>query len=185
MNSQSGTGSGTDQVLWIKGRGANTKLQDVTARDRGAIARLVLDPEQEQFAGSVDAIFDELQASKHPEFEHPFAIVADTEKIGFFILRERPAVPIWAPHDVITLHSFRIGRPYQGAGFGRAGVALAVSWIRQNRPDARQLMLAVNIRNAPARALYIKCGFVDTGATFRGPIGEQHILALDITPGDT
>ncbi|WP_027062618.1 GNAT family N-acetyltransferase [Mesorhizobium loti] len=161
------------------------KLDDIDLRpvsifDRAAIRRLVLDPEQEQFAGSVDAIFDGLQNSRHPDLEHPFAIVALGLRIGFFILREKEALPDWAPREVITMHSFRICRTHQGKGYGRAGSDLAIAWMRHNRTDVRQLMLAVNARNALARAVYLKSGFIDTGAIFRGPIGDQHLLSLDV-----
>jgi cysteine synthase A len=81
---------------------------------------------------------------------------------------------------VVTLHSFRICRAWQSKGYGRAGTTLAVAWVRQNRPEVEQLMLAVNTRNVVARAVYLNCGFIDTGATYRGPIGEQHILSCDI-----
>ncbi|WP_292443321.1 GNAT family N-acetyltransferase [Mesorhizobium sp.] len=148
--------------------------------DRAAIKKLALDPEQEQFAGSVDVIFDQLQNSRRPEFEHPFAIVALKKKVGFFILREKKALPEWAPGDVVTLHSFRICRACQGKGYGRAGADLAISWVRRERPDVRQLMLAVNTRNAPAKLAYLKAGFIDTGEIFHGPIGDQNILAAKI-----
>ncbi|QPC95767.1 GNAT family N-acetyltransferase [Mesorhizobium sp. INR15] len=152
----------------------------VTVSDRAAIKKLVLDPEQEQFAGAVDAIFDDLQNSRYPDMQHPFAIVARGKTVGFFILREKEAVPDWAPCGVVTLHSVRICRACQGKGYGRAGTDLAISWVRQNRPDVRQLMLAVNERNVHAASVYLKAGFVDTGAIFRGPIGDQHILAFCI-----
>jgi RimJ/RimL family protein N-acetyltransferase len=155
-------------------------LHSVAISDRASIRSMVIDPEQEQFAGSVDAIFDQLQSSRHPESEHPFAIVDRGTRVGFFILREKHATPDWAPHDVVTLHSFRICRASQGQGFGRAGVELAISWIRQNRPNAKRLMLAVNALNMLAKAVYLNCGFIDTRTVVVGPIGKQHILAIDI-----
>ncbi|WP_217579078.1 hypothetical protein, partial [Mesorhizobium sp. GbtcB19] len=79
--------------------------------------------------------FDDLQNSRFPDMEHPFAIVASGRRVGFFILREKQAVPDWAPGGVVTPHSFRISRVWQGKGYGRAGVDLAVSWVRWNRPD--------------------------------------------------
>lgn len=152
-------------------------LQPVTVSDRSAIEQLVLDPEQEQFAGSVATIFEELQDS---EEEHPFAIVTRGKSVGFFILREKHLLPLWAPDGVITLHSFRICNACQRRGFGRAGVELAISWIAKNRPGVARLMLAVNARNLAARSTYLKCGFVDTGEIFPGPIGNQHILGIAI-----
>lgn len=153
-------------------------LRPVTILGRAAIKKLVLDPDQEQFAGSVDAVFDGLQTSRYPHQEHAFAIVVSSKTVGFFILRERQVLPDWAPRGAVTLHSFRISSTCQGKGYGRAGVDLAISWVRHNRPDVRQLMLAVNARNVPAKSLYLKAGFVDTGSIFRGPIGDQHILAF-------
>ena len=153
-------------------------LRAVTALDRDEIRKLTLDPDQEQFAGLVDDVFDALQTSPHPKMEHPFAIVAGTRTVGFFVLREKRALPDWAPRDAVTLHSFRICQACQGMGYGRAGIALATSWVRDRRRDAPQLMLAVNARNVPAKALYRKSGFCDTGDIVHGPIGDQHILAL-------
>jgi GNAT superfamily N-acetyltransferase len=155
-------------------------LSPVTISDRLAIKQLELDPEQELFAGVVDAIFDDLQNSQYPDLEHPFAIVVLEKRAGFFILREEEALPDWAPRGVVTLHSFRVCRTCQGKGYGRAGADLAISWVRQNRPDVRQLMLAVNARNVLAKSAYLKMGFNDTGEIFRGPVGHQHILSVEI-----
>jgi cysteine synthase A len=153
-------------------------LRTVTVLGRDEIRQLTLDSEQEQFAGSVDAVFDALQASPYPRMEHPFAIVAGTRTVGFLVLREKLALPDWAPHGAVTLHSFRIRQAFQGMGYGSAAVALAISWVRARRRAASQVMLAVNARNAPARALYLKSGFVDTGRIVHGPVGDQHILAF-------
>ncbi|MDQ0333058.1 cysteine synthase A [Mesorhizobium sp. YL-MeA3-2017] len=153
-------------------------LRAVTVLDRDEIRKLTLDPEQDEFAGSVDAVFDALQDSPHTRMEHAFAIVADTRTVGFLVLRERLALPDWAPRGAVTLHSFRIHRACQGMGYGRAGVELAISWVRARRRTASQLMLAVNARNMPAKALYLKLGFTDTGRIVHGPIGDQHILTF-------
>ena len=155
-------------------------LRPVTVSDRLAIKNLVLDPQQEQFAGSVDAIFDDLQNSRYPDLEHAFAIVVLKKRVGFFILRENQALPDWAPRGVVTLHSFRICRACQGKGYGRAGADLAISWVRRERPAVNRLMLAVNTRNMIAKSVYLKAGFVDTGEIFRGPIGDQNILTIEI-----
>jgi RimJ/RimL family protein N-acetyltransferase len=156
------------------------ELRPVTIGDQGLIEAVALDPQQEKFAGSVSTVFDELRQSRHPQFQHPFVLCANGEPVGFFVLREKQAVPAWATPDLVTLHSFRISRSYQGLGFGRAGIELTVAWLRRNRPGVSRLMLAVNVRNVLARALYLRCGFTSTGATHRGPIGEQDILAFDL-----
>ncbi|RUX48353.1 GNAT family N-acetyltransferase [Mesorhizobium sp. M4A.F.Ca.ET.050.02.1.1] len=183
MASQFNAGGAVGRLLRTTTNQAGAKdiwLFAVTASDRVAIAELVLDLEQEQFADPVDAVFNELQNSHHPQLEHPFAVVARGSAVGFFILREKQAVPAWAHRDVITLHSFRVCRNHQNKGYGRAGIELAIGWVRQNRPDVTGLMLAVNTRNLLAKTIYLKCGFVDTGQTHSGPIGDQHILAYDL-----
>ncbi|MBZ9772275.1 GNAT family N-acetyltransferase [Mesorhizobium sp. CO1-1-8] len=156
-------------------------LRRVLLSDRAAIKSLSLDPDQEQFAGTIDTVFDDLQKSAFPGDEHPFAIVAkDNLTVGFFVLRERARLPEWAPAGVITLHSLRISRMHQGFGYGRSSVELATAWIRENRHQIDRLMLAVNARNRQAIAAYLRCGFVDTGIRVDGPIGEQLVLEIAV-----
>ncbi|MBZ9905646.1 GNAT family N-acetyltransferase [Mesorhizobium sp. B2-7-3] len=177
------TTTGKVRATSIVSRLDGISLQRVALCDRAAIKTLLLDPEQEQFAGDVDVVFDGLQNSRYPQFEHPLAIVAADKTVGFFILRERLALPLWAPNDAVTLHSFRVCRTLQGRGYGRAGVDLAISWLRRKRPGVKRLMLAVNIRNAAAKSAYLNAGFSDTGQIFHGPIGDQTILTVRIPRG--
>ncbi|RUV80535.1 GNAT family N-acetyltransferase [Mesorhizobium sp.] len=183
MVSQSNAGGAVGRLFRATKYQAGAKdiwLCAVTSSDQSAIAELVLDLEQEQFAGSVEEVFNELQNSHYPQLEHPFAVVARGFAVGFFILREKQAVPAWAHADVVTLHSFRVCRDHQNKGYGRAGIELAAGWIRQNRPSVTQLMLAVNTQNVLAKTIYFKCGFDDTGTTHSGPIGDQNILTYDL-----
>ncbi|WP_411961454.1 GNAT family N-acetyltransferase [Mesorhizobium sp. CO1-1-3] len=183
MKSRSVSGKASFREPWAfpdAVRPDRINLCPVTVLERAAIKKLVLDPGQEQFAGSVDAVFDGLEASQYPDQEHAFTIVVAKKTVGFFILREKQAPPGWAPRGAVTLHSFRISSPCQGKGYGRVGVGLAISWLRRNRPEVKELMLAVNARNVPAKSLYLKAGFVDTGSIFRGSIGDQHILTFHL-----
>ena len=183
MKSRTTTGAGSNPrscASLTGSHGGAIALRPLTIASRDEIKTLVLDAEQEQFAGAVDAVFDGLQSSLYPDLEHPFAIVVRDQPVGFFILREKQASPDWAPPGAVTLHSFRIARPCQGLGYGKTGVALALACIRRERPSARHLMLAVNARNLRARSLYLNSGFADTGAIVHGPIGDQHILSFEI-----
>ncbi|UFX13118.1 GNAT family N-acetyltransferase [Sinorhizobium meliloti] len=155
-------------------------LKTLTHVDYPLVAHLNLEPEQEQFVDPLDLTFSELLNSPHPEFEHPFAMAIGDETVGFFVLREATASPEWAPADAITLHSFRVGIVYQGHGYGKAAIGLAADWISTNRPGIKRLMLSVNVLNITALRVYIKSGFLDTGATYLGPIGAQNILEYKI-----
>ncbi|MDX8502452.1 GNAT family N-acetyltransferase [Mesorhizobium sp. VK4C] len=162
----------------------NVELQSVAVSDREIVRKVWLPEDQEQYAGSIDAVFDDLAKSSHPAKQHAFAVVSCGVTVGFFILRERESVPDWSPPDVITLHSFRISLACQGKGLGRAAVGLAISWIGKNRPLVRRMMLAVNARNVQARTAYLRYGFVDTGTRVSGPVGDQHLLSIDVSGRD-
>ncbi|RUW21604.1 pyridoxal-phosphate dependent enzyme [Mesorhizobium sp. M4B.F.Ca.ET.143.01.1.1] len=155
-------------------------LRALSRFDDAAVVHLKLNPEQEQFVDSLDVVFSELRNSSCPELEHPFSIVVRDKAVGFFVLREKAAVPEWAPPDVITLHSLRVGSAYQCSGYGRAAMRLAAQWILTNRPGVDCLMLAVNVRNMTARKVYLRSGFWDTGGTYCGPVGTQNILACTV-----
>lgn len=156
------------------------KLRRLSHLDHSLVAHLTLRPEQIEFVDPLNFVFEELRNSFRPDIEHPFSIVVHDEIVGFLVLREQTAMPEWAPPNAVTLHSFCVDRAHQGKGYGKDGVGLAARWISINRPSAKLLMLAVNIRNAAARAAYLKSGFRDTGATQLGQSGMQNILAHQI-----
>ncbi|MEO9338580.1 GNAT family N-acetyltransferase [Mesorhizobium sp. SB112] len=144
------------------------------------VRSIELEPDQEQYAGgSLNEIFSVMQASVHPDAYHPFAIASDDKVVGFFVLREKSALPAWAPSNAVTLHNFRVDRAYQGLGYGSAGLKLASDWVIKNRPDIRLLMLSVNEGN-PSIRLYLRCGFRDCRQTLNGRVGREHVLKHDI-----
>ncbi|MGY4473614.1 GNAT family N-acetyltransferase [Bradyrhizobium sp. USDA 3364] len=160
-----------------------TTLKALSTFDSAMVAHLDLEPEQEQFVDPLDWIFSQLLNSPHPELEHPFAIVFRHQVVGFLVLREKAASPEWAPPNVITSHSLRIGRAYQGNGYGRAAVGLMAEWVWTNRPGINRIMGAINARNLTSRNVLLKAGFRDTGATHLGPIGLQNIVEYQISSG--
>jgi cysteine synthase A len=115
--------------------------------------------------------------------QHAFAIVEDEQAVGFFVLKERLALPVWASDGAITLHNFSIARQFQGNGYGRHGLILATQWCAKNRPEAKYMELAVNVRNAAAIQLYISFGYVDSGRRIEGPLGELEVLTYPMDHG--
>lgn len=156
-------------------------LKTLSHFDRARVAHLELEPEQERFVDELDFVFSELQGNARPDLEHPFAVDVRHQIVGFFVLREQAALPEWAPPGVITLHSFRVGRGYQGNGYGKAATELVSQWISTNRPSANRLMLAVEEDNVRARHFYLASGFSDTGATYCDKkFGLQNVLEREI-----
>lgn len=156
-------------------------LRPLTFWEQHVVDAIELDAEQQRFAGgSIDDIFRTLNASAHPAALHPFCVAADANVVGFFVLREGPALPVWALENTITLHSFRVSRPFQGRGFGAAALRLAGRWIKAERLAISHLMLTVNADNPVASALYLRCGFHPTGRIFQGRIGRERIMTCAI-----
>lgn len=65
------------------------------------------------------------------------------------------------PADSAQLVSMWIDPPQRRSGVGRAMVAAVVEWCRAN--GVRRLRLWVSEPNAPAIALYERCGFTENG----------------------
>ncbi|MEM5461838.1 pyridoxal-phosphate dependent enzyme [Paraburkholderia phytofirmans] len=158
----------------------NPTLIALSHFDCAHVTHLELDPEQAQFVDPLYVVFSELRNSSNPDEEHPFSVVSRDEIVGFFVLREKAALPEWAPPDAVTLHSLRIGRSHQGIGYGKAALLLAKQWVKSNRLCVKRLMLAVNTRNLKAKELYRKSNFLGTGGSYCGPHGMQDILEFEI-----
>ncbi|MEM5331619.1 pyridoxal-phosphate dependent enzyme [Paraburkholderia sp. JHI2823] len=148
------------------------------------VGHLELDRDQAQFVDPLFVVFSELRNSSNQHLEHPFSVAIGKEIVGFFVLREKNALPEWAPSDAITFHSLRIARSSQGKGYGKAALHLAKKWVKSNRPRVNRIMLGVNTRNSKARQLYNRTNFFETGDSYCGPHGMQDILECEINSGN-
>ncbi|MFP4896987.1 pyridoxal-phosphate dependent enzyme [Paraburkholderia sp. EG304] len=158
------------------GETRDARLIFLSRFDRASVSHLQLKPEQTQFVDPLYTVFLELQTSSLDEDEYPCSVAVGDKIVGFFVLREKAALPDWAPSDAITVHSFRIGESYQGNGYGKAASRLMADWVLSNRRHANRLMLAVNRRNVIAKRTYLSSGFHETGINYCGPTGRQEIL---------
>lgn len=185
LRSTSGPDSEGDleRVTFNRGQ-CRATLEPLSHADIAAVSHLQIEPEQGQFVDPLYVVFSELRNSPHPELEHPFAIAVRNEIVGFFVLREKAALPEWAPPDAVTLHNLRIGEAYQGNGYGKAATGLAAQWISTNRTPINRLMLAVNVRNVIAKHAYARSGFLETGNIQCGSSGLQDILEYKIRCDD-
>lgn len=156
-------------------------LRELLLSDEHLVATVYLDEGQREFSGGhTHEIFDRLRSNPYPSALHPFIVIHDESAIGFFVLKEAPALPAWALPDVMTLHNFRVGSQFQRRGFGAATVRKAAQWVADNRPSISQLMLSVNAENEPAFILYQSCGFHPIGTLFEGRIGPERIMVGEI-----
>ncbi|CAD6563298.1 pyridoxal-phosphate dependent enzyme [Paraburkholderia sabiae] len=154
----------------------DAKLIFLTRFDSASVAHLQLKAEQTHFVDSLYTVFRELQTSSLDENEHPCSVAVGDKIVGFFVLREKAALPDWAPSDSVTVHSFRIDQLYQGNGYGKAAAGLIADWVLSNRRHVNRLMLAVNRSNVIAKQTYLSSGFYETGINYCGATGYQDIL---------
>jgi len=140
------------------------------------LLQLRVRPDQDDFVSPVAVtLADALMC----EGSEPMAILLGDRPIGFYRLEE--SVRSIAGHDVdwpaLGLRSFFIDQAWQGRGLGSAVMAAVIDDVETRHPGIEALVLTVNCRNAPALALYLRAGFVDTGELhLGGRAGPQHLL---------
>lgn len=156
-------------------------LRKLLLSDEDLVAGIDLDENQKQFSGGeAKEIFARLRECPFPCAVHPFIFGDDQNTVGFFVLRQAPALPVWGLQGAMTLHNFRIGRKFQRRGFGAPMVGKAAQWAAKNQPGVLRLMLSVNDENKAAAALYQRCGFRPTGARIDGRVGPETIMEATI-----
>lgn len=152
-------------------------VRPVTTDVRPAVLALAPAAGQEVFSGVAAETLP--QAERDPD-RTPYVIVAPTgEPAGFFVL---DAAPSPADADAgITLRAFFVDERFQGRGIAAAALDALPKVIREHHPEVVRAVLTVNCRNESAREVYLRHGWVDTGALYLGgDAGPQHVLTLDV-----
>lgn len=109
------------------------------------------------------------------------AVLDDDEPVGFFVLDAR-GVPGGGRHPTaVGLRSFFIDARHQGRGIGSAALQALPALVAERFPGATGVVLTVNVSNPPARRVYLRAGFRDTGALYHGgDLGPQQVLLLEL-----
>jgi diamine N-acetyltransferase len=106
-------------------------LREITENNWRAVINLRTLPEQEgNLAGNAASLVE----SHYSEDAWVRAVYADDDTLVGFLM-----MAIWDPTEMYYIWRFMIDRRYQGLGFGRQGVQLAVLHIRETRPHAKLL----------------------------------------------
>ena len=143
---------------------------------REAVLRLAPRPEQEEFSGRAEQT---LPLAERDPARTPYAAVEDGVPLAFFILDRTP--PDFDPAADLLLRAFFVDAAAQGRGVAGRAVAELPAVVRRDFPDARTLVLSVNVRNPLARAVYLRAGFVEVGELYLGgSAGPQHVMRLDL-----
>ncbi|WP_191487290.1 MULTISPECIES: GNAT family N-acetyltransferase [unclassified Pseudomonas] len=146
---------------------------------REQLLLIQVDAAQKEFSSDITHGLSVLHAHKGNDVKG-FVLLADEHPVGFLLLKRPPASPAWASGSVCTLHGLQVDKSYQGQGLGRACMQAVPAAVRATWPGTSHLMLMVDADNDAARGLYLKQGFVDSGETFHGRVGEERRLTLPL-----
>jgi diamine N-acetyltransferase len=139
------------------------RLEDVTARNWRAVARLKLAPGQEDLVASN---LYSIAQSKFDRNARPRAVYAGKEIVGFLMY------DVWETEDktrAASIYRFMIDRKYQGKGYGRAALARALDEIKAHHA-IRKISVGYMPENPVAKPFYASFGFVEAGKDEDGEI---------------
>ena len=142
------------------------RLQNVTARNWRAVARLKLAPEQKDLVASN---LYSIAQSKFDRNARPRAIYAGKELVGFLMY------DVWEAKDKTreaSIYRFMIDVKHQGRGYGRAALARALDEIKAT-PGVKKVSIGYMPENAVAKSFYASFGFVEVGADEDGEIEAE------------
>lgn len=142
--------------------------------DLHRLAHLRLPAHQRAYAGDPAALAPEAGLDV-------YAVESAEAMIGMFrVDRDYPARP---GHDFagagdLGLRSLLVDQAHQGRGFGAALLAALPATLRRDYPQARRILLTVNLRNDRAIRAYGKAGWLTLpGLYLGGRAGPQRIMA--------
>jgi diamine N-acetyltransferase len=157
---------------------AGVHFREITAANHSVIEALAVTEEQSFYvAGVVDSL---LEAADTPDACPWYRAVYDGEvPVGFVMLSDGITVVNPAYIGPYFLWRLLIDQRYQGRGYGRAALRLAVEHVRTH-DDARVLLTSVAPGPASPVGFYLRYGFRLTGRVH----DDEPVLELDLSaPG--
>ena len=146
-------------------------LEKVTYENALAVCELSIFESQYPFVADNEESLVEayLAVTSEASYAYPFAIYNDDTLVGFLMLGyneaalEGPEAPESLRNNY-SLWRLMIDKRYQGKGFGREAVRLALEFIR-TWPSGRSeaCVTSYNPENEVAKKLYASFGFVENG----------------------
>lgn len=145
------------------------KLAPVTRSNVWQLLKLrVLEEQRDFIASNTESLVEAYLALSSGGHAWPFGIYDDDTPVGFLMIgygadEEWENPPAYA-REGYTLWRLMIDRSYQGRGYGRAAIMLALDFIRTFPcGQAGTCYLSYESANTRARALYLSMGFAETG----------------------
>ena len=139
------------------------------------IETYTLTDEQLQFTGIPK---DSIEFSQTEDNHYPILALDNDQLVTFFALHTCEGVePYSANTNAILIRTFSTDFHHQRKGYAKQALALVPAFVAEHFAGVNEIVLAVNIKNEAAQALYAKCGFVDNGIRAMGRRGELIVLS--------
>ena len=145
------------------------KLTPVTRSNVWQLLKLRVHDEQRDYvASNTESLVEAYLALSSGGHAWPFGIYDDDTPVGFLMIgygadEEWENPPAYA-REGYTLWRLMIDRQYQGHGYGRAAIGLALDFIRTFPcGPSETCYLSYEPDNVRARVLYLSMGFAETG----------------------
>ncbi|WP_203247657.1 GNAT family N-acetyltransferase [Sporosarcina beigongshangi] len=139
------------------------------------IETYLLTDEQLQFTGIPK---ESIEFSKAEDNHYPILVLENDQLVTFFALHTCEGVEPYSENaNAILIRTFSTDFHHQRKGYAQQALSLVPEFVTEHFAGINEIILAVNVRNKPAQALYAKCGFVDKGVRAMGRRGELIVLS--------
>lgn len=137
-----------------------------------------LPSDQLEFSGMPQDIIDR---DKENPLKHFVIIHARDEVAGFLELDESEDRKKYSNNpNALLLRGFSVNPKFQGRGIATGSIYALQEFMRSEFQSFDEVVLGVNGRNKPAKRLFEKAGFEDTGRRFMRSSGEQIVMSMRI-----
>ncbi|MCL2372582.1 MAG: GNAT family N-acetyltransferase [Defluviitaleaceae bacterium] len=137
------------------------KLKAITEENYEDCLALKVSDNQSNFVAS--NAYSLAQAWVFYNTAYPFAIYAGDVMVGFVMMS------YFKPKGVYDIWRFMIDKRFQGKGYGKAALALAIKYLKEEH-NAGEISLSFEPNNSIAEKLYASAGFQRTGEVDDGEI---------------
>lgn len=121
---------------------------------------------------------DSIEFSQAEDNHYPILALDNDQMVTFFALHTFEGVEPYSKNaNAILIRTFSTDFHHQRKGYAKQALALIPAFVAEHFVEINEIVLAVNIKNDVAQALYAKCGFVDNGVRTMGHRGELIVLS--------
>jgi len=145
---------------------AMVEFKEITTDNYNECLKLEVSDNQKNFVAS--NMYSLAQAWVFHENAYPFAIYADNKMVGFIMMG-------YKPEGIYNIWRLMIDKRFQGKGYGKAAVLLAVEYLKE-KYNVNEIFLSFEPDNTVAEKLYSSMGFQRTGEI----AGDEIMMCLKI-----